>query len=547
MFKKLFNSQTNSIATAAFMIAIFSLLSRVLGVFRDHILAGTFGAGATLDVYYSAFRIPDLIYNLLILGALSAGFIPTFTGLIKDFKSFNSVGLFKFLNQGAWDLANNVLNTLLVVLAVLSGLGIIFAPALVHVISPGFTPEAQAATVVLTRIMFMSPIFLGVSGILGGVLQSFKNFFIYSLAPILYNIGIIIGAIYFVPLWGIKGLAWGVVLGAVMHMLLQLQAVRNLGWHYRPFINLKDVNLRRIAWMMGPRTISLATAQINLLVITIVASGLASGSLSIFNFANNLQVFPVSLFGISFAVAAFPVLSAVSNDNRKLVASFSSTARQILFFIIPATVLLITLRAQIIRVILGAGLFDWQSTILTMQTLAFFSLSLFAQALIPLQNRVFYARHDTRTPFTIDISIVVINVFFSWYFGHKMGVAGLALAFSLSNILNFILLWTWLWIKVGDLDQIKILISTIKFSLAALAAGLVVQVMKSIVWPYIDMTRFSGVLIQGAAAGLFGLAAYVLVCWILRSEELESFMQVVRRRLPWHKVKTEDQGEVRGV
>ena len=332
-----------------------------------------------------------------------------------------------------------------------------------------------------------------------------------------------------------------------MHMLLQLQAVRNLGWRYRPFIRLKDANLRRIAWMMGPRTISLATAQINLLVITIVASGLTSGSLSIFNFANNLQVFPVSLFGISFAVAAFPVLSAVAFDNHKLVSSFSSTARQILFFIIPATVLMITLRAQIIRVILGAGLFDWQSTILTMKTLAFFSLSLFAQALIPLQNRVFYARHDTRTPFTIDISIVIINVFFSWYFGHKMGVAGLALAFSLSNILNFILLWTWLWIKVGDLDQIKILISTIKFSVAALAAGLVVQVMKSIVWPYIDMTRFSGVLIQGAAAGLFGIAAYVLVCWILRSEELDSFMQVVRRRLPWHKVKTEDQGEVRGV
>jgi putative peptidoglycan lipid II flippase len=182
-----------------------------------------------------------------------------------------------------------------------------------------------------------------------------------------------------------------------------------------------------------------------------------------------------------------------------------------------------------------------------MQTLAYFCLSLFAQALIPLQNRVFYARHDSRTPFTIDISIVVFNVFLSWWLGHKMGVAGLALAFSISNILNFILLWTWLWIKIGDLDQIKILISTVKFSAAGLAAGLIVQVMKTVVWPFIDMTKFSGVLIQGLAAGILGLAGYLLVCWILRSEELDSFLDVVKRRLSWRKVKVGDQTEAHGI
>ena len=547
MFKNLFNKQTNNITLAAFMVAISSLLSRLLGVFRDRILAGEFGAGNTLDIYYSAFRIPDLIFNLIILGALSAGFIPVFTGLIKDFKSYNSFGLFKFLNKEAWDLVNNVLNVILIGLLILSAFGIIFAPGIVKLISPGFSLESQQLTVVLSRIMFLSPIFLGISGILGGVLQSFKNFFVYSLAPILYNIGIIVGALYFVPLWGVKGLAWGVVLGAAMHMLIQLPAVFNLGFRYQAFINFRDTNFRKIIRMMGPRTLSLAISQINLVVITVIASGLASGSLAVFNFANNLQSFPIGIFGISFAVAAFPILSANAGDNRKLITNFSSTTRQILFFIIPATVLIITLRAQIIRVVLGTGSFDWQDTMLTMETLAFFGLSLFAQALIPLQTRVFYARHDSRTPFFIGLIVVVLNVFLSLYFGKRMGVSGLALAFSLSNILNFILLWIWLWAKIGDLDQIKILISTVKFSVAAIVGGLVVQVTKTVVWPYINMEKFSGVFIQGLAAGVFGFAAYLLICWILRSEELASFMNVVRRRLSWHKVKVGDQTEVRGI
>jgi len=534
MFKNLFNKQTNNITLAAFMVAISSLLSRLLGVFRDRILAGEFGAGNTLDIYYSAFRIPDLI-------------IPVFTGLIKDFKSYNSFGLFKFLNKEAWDLVNNVLNVILIGLLILSAFGIIFAPGIVKLISPGFSLESQQLTVVLSRIMFLSPIFLGISGILGGVLQSFKNFFVYSLAPILYNIGIIVGALYFVPLWGVKGLAWGVVLGAAMHMLIQLPAVFNLGFRYQAFINFRDTNFRKIIRMMGPRTLSLAISQINLVVITVIASGLASGSLAVFNFANNLQSFPIGIFGISFAVAAFPILSANAGDNRKLITNFSSTTRQILFFIIPATVLIITLRAQIIRVVLGTGSFDWQDTMLTMETLAFFGLSLFAQALIPLQTRVFYARHDSRTPFFIGLIVVVLNVFLSLYFGKRMGVSGLALAFSLSNILNFILLWIWLWAKIGDLDQIKILISTVKFSVAAIVGGLVVQVTKTVVWPYINMEKFSGVFIQGLAAGVFGFAAYLLICWILRSEELASFMNVVRRRLSWHKVKVGDQTEVRGI
>ncbi len=555
--KQIFQSRTTGITAAAILIAVFSLASRLLGIFRDRILAGQFGAGEILDAYCSAFRIPDLIYNLLILGALSAGFIPVFSSLIKKMKSSDDKNIFfdrfKEENKEAWNLVSNLLNTLIIVLFFFSLLGFIFAPQLISLITPGFSDELKTTTVMLTRIMFLSPLFLGISSLLGGILQSFKNFLIFSLAPIFYNIGIIAGALWLVPIMGASGLAWGVVLGAFLHMFIQIPAVRSLGFRWRLFyINLKEKSFKEIIKMMVPRTLSLAITQINLLVITIIASTLDSGSLTVFNFANNLQSFPVGIFGISFAVAVFPTLSVAAFDNTKLIKNFSYTFRQILFFIIPSTVLFITLRAQLVRVIFGTGQFSWQDTILTIDTLGFFALSLFAQATIPLLTRVFYARHNSKTPFFVGLISVVVNIFLSLFFGRRMGVAGLALAFSLSSILNFIILWMWLYFEIGDLDQKQIIKSVVKFSVAGLFAGLFVQLGKLIIWPFIDMTKFLGVLAQGLFAGLFGLGIYCLLCYFMKSEEMLEIIEVVKRKLPFsRKIKKSDdlgdQSEVRGI
>jgi len=544
MFRNIFRRQINSIVIAASLVALSSLFSRFLGIIRDRILAGQFGAGATLDIYYAAFRIPDLIFNLLILGALSAGFIPIFTSLIKDFQCDK---VKNNCNQEAWGLANNILNILLLGLIILSTLGIIFAPGLTHLITPGFGEREQALTTLLTRIMFLSPIFLGISGILGGILQSFRRFLIYSLAPIFYNLGIIIGALYFINIWGIAGLAWGVVLGASLHMFIQIPAVFNLGFRYRLKIIWRDINTWKIGRMMVPRTLSLAIAQINLVVITIIASSLSSGSLSVFNFANNLQSFPIGIFGISFAVAAFPALSESAFNVKKLTENFSNTIRQILFFIIPATVLIIALRAQIVRIVLGTGNFDWQDTILTMNTLGFFTLSLFAQATIPLLVRVFYARHNSSTPFYLGLITVAVNIGLSFFFSAKMGVAGLALAFSIANILNFILLWIWLYVKVGSLDIGNIFWSILKFTIASIAAGLTAQIMKVLIWPFIDMSTFTGVFIQLLVAAGGGIVIFIFFCYLFKSEELFGFLAVLKNRWPFKKVQTDDQGEARGV
>lgn len=534
MIRKIFKQKINSITVAAGLVAASSLISRLLGILRDRILASNFGAGEQLDIYYAAFRIPDLLFNLIVLGALSAGFIPIFSGLIKDINKPDDES-----NNPAWSLAANVINLLSLFLVAFSVLGIFFAPWLAKLIAPGFSIEAQTNMVLLTRVMFLSPLFLGVSGVLGGILQSFRRFLVYSLAPIFYNLGIIIGAIWFFKWFGLIGLAYGVVLGAFLHMLIQIPAVFSLGFRHSFKINLHDGATRRIGKMMIPRTMSLAVTQVDLLVTTIIASGLATGSLAVFNWANNLQSFPVGIFGISFAIAAFPALSQYAYDKEKLEASFSATIRQILFFVIPVTVLLITLRAQIIRVILGAGAFTWQDTILTMNALAFFSISLFAQASAPLIVRVFYARHDSKTPFYIGISTVSLNVILSILLSKKMGVTGLALSYSISSILNFLLLWTWLHFKVGSLDISNIIKSATKFSLAAIGAGLAVQLMKVAVSPIIDMTRFSGVLIQLAASGIAGVMAYLLLCYLLGSSELITFINSFKKSKKINKVEIE--------
>jgi len=527
MIKNLLNGESKTITGAALLLGAASLASRLLGVIRDRVLAGQFGAGDTLDVYYAAFRIPDLIFNLLILGALSAGFIPIFMAAVRETKN-RGEGLNK-----AWDIVNGLVNIMGIAMIVLCGLFIALSSFIVPLITPGFSSEKMALTVAMTQIMMLSPIFLGFSNILGGILQSFKRFFIYSLAPIFYNLGIIFGALFFVKWWGIYGLAFGVVLGAIAHALIQLPSVLELGYRYHWVFDLANQSVRRIGKLMVPRTLGLAVSQINLVVMTVIASTLVPGSLAVFNLANNLQYFPIGIIGISFAVATFPVFGEHAAGGRKeeMAKSFAHAVRQILFFIIPSAVLLMVLRAQIVRVILGSGRFDWEDTILTADTLAFFGISLFAQALIPLLARFFYALQDTKTPFYVGLLSAVVNVFLAVPMAGKWGVVGLAVAFSVSSIFNFCLLWIFLRIKFGSLEEKKILGSAFKISVAAVLMAFSIQGMKAALAPFLDMQTFLGVFGQGLGAGLVGLVIFVIAGLLLGSREMFAVRDAVKYKL----------------
>lgn len=531
-----FFRSSETIVGAALVIAILSIASRALGVVRDRILASSFGAGQTLDLYYAAFRLPDLVFNLLVLGALSAGFIPIFSSLI----SRND-------DERAWRLTNNVLNIIGVALAVLCSAGMLAAPLLVRLIAPGFEAEARETITSLTRIMFLSPFLLGISCVVGSVLQSKRRFFIYSLSPIFYNFGIIGGALWLAPRYGVTGLAWGVVIGSAAHLLVQLPEFFRIGFRFRPFMEWRDRSVRAVFAMMTARTFGLAVTQLNLMAITIIASSLPAGSLTVFSLANNLQSFPVGIFGISFAVAAFPLMSAAETPT-KIISLISKTFRNILFFIIPATVLLLSLRAQLVRVILGSGKFDWSATLLTIDTLAFFAISLFAQAALPLLARAFYAQHDSRTPLYTGLGSEAINITLAIVLSRRLGAPGLALAFSCSSIFNFLMQFVLLHRKLGGLDAKRLIGSTLKFSAAALFAALAIQAMKLLVWPYADMTRVWGVLLQAGAAGLFGLVIYLAVCSLLRSEELMELWGSFKGRIfRKSRLPVGDSGEARGI
>ena len=512
--------QPMGVGSATLVIALTSLLSRLLGVVRNRIFAAMFGAGNELDAYFAAFRIPDFLLNLLILGAFSAAFIPIFTDLISHKKT-----------KRAFEIANSITNLILVAMLGVCVLGVIFAPLLMILIAPGFAGEKMQLTIALTRIMMLSPLVFGLSTIASGILNSYRKFFAYGLAPVMYNLGIIGGALIFVPKFGVFGLAIGVILGACLHLLIQIPATLSTGYRYHLHWNLKDRYLWKIFKLMIPRAAGLAVSQINLIVITIIASTLIAGSVAIFNFANDLQSVPVSLCGISFATAVFPTLAihASLKKSGRFIQSFSYTFRQIVFLIVPASVALFLLRAQIVRLILGTGKFDWEDTYYTTATLGLFCLGLIGQALIPLVTRAFFALQDTKTPVLISVISVILNVGLSLFFVHTNGVVGLALAFSISSLINLLLLYFVLHRRLGGLEDLPILITLGKSILNSLVMGAAIYGILHLVAHFVNMQTVLGIAAQGSAAALVGLATYLLVAFIWDCEEVLAVKRLWRK------------------
>ncbi|MDD5342386.1 MAG: murein biosynthesis integral membrane protein MurJ [Patescibacteria group bacterium] len=517
MLKKLFQKLETTIVGGAIVVGAASVLSRLVGLLRDRLLASSFGAGDTLDVYYAAFRLPDFIFNILVLGALSSSFIPIFLEYWYREKEKPEAECV------AWRITNSVLNLIVVGLVILGAIMFILAPFLMRIIAPGFSAAKQADTVNLTRLMLISIVFFGISNVMSGVLNSFRRFFAYSLAPIMYNLGIIFGIYVLVPAWGVRGLALGVVFGSLLHLLVQLPAVRRTGYRYQWIFDTAHAGVRKIGKLMVPRALGLGVVQLNQVVINVIASTLRSGSVAIFNLANNLQSFPISVFGVSLAISSFPVFSKAfaEQDRPGFVYHFSQTFRRVLFLIIPVSVVILILRAQIVRLILGAGEFNWTDTIFTAQTLGIFSLSLFAQSLIPVLARSFYAFQNTKTPVIISMIAMVLNIVLGILLSRSWGISGLAFAFSISSIVNMLLLLVTLRVAVGDLDDSLIIRSTFKILVCSTAMGFVIQRMKYFIAPLVDMQTFYGVLTQTLAAVGIGAFVYLVVAIILQCEEIE--------------------------
>lgn len=511
----------SSALKATAVVALFTILSKILGAVKLAALGHNLGAGQEMDIYVAAFRVPDLIFNLLILGTLSVAFIPVFVGYLGQDR------------REAFGIASTIFNLTLLVMAIFALVGFILAPALVKVIAPGFSDEAKMQTIMLTRILMLSPLLFSLSSVLTSILHSFKRFLVAAIAPLFYNLVIIFGVVYLYPRFGLMGVGWAVVGGAFLHFTFQLPAALRLG--FRPFqvFNLAHAGVRKVGKLFGPRILALDLGQISLLVATVIGSTLTAGNLAGFYFAYELETVPVGIFAMSFAIASFPTMAEFlgRGDRTGFKKFFSTTTVQILFLIIPISVLMLLLRAQITRLIPGAGegtAFTFADTKLTAQALGFFTLSLFAQSLVPLLARAFFALKNTITPLVTSTIAAAINIALAIIFTRFGGASALALAFSAASILNALLLVFFLRRRLGDLEDDFLIVRILKISIASVAMAAATYVVMYLVAPLVDMQTYTGVLIQTLAALVAAIATYAIVGFLIKLPETRQSLEIFK-------------------
>lgn len=497
--------------------------SRVLGLIRDRLLNARF-APDDLGVYFAAFRIPNLIFELLVMGALTSAFIPVFTKYVTQKNEKEGFGM-----------AAALINLSVVVLCAVSIPILVWTVPISHFLAPGFNAAQVSQMASFTRIMVLSQVLpLLVGNFFTGILQSYNLFLVPALAPVVYNVGIIIGIITLTSTFGLYAPVFGVGVGAVLFMVIQLPLVFTVGYRHRLDFDWHHAGVREVLKLIGPRTLGLAVSQIDSTVDLMLSSLLGARMVTVFNFAQQLQQLPVGLFGVTVAQAALPMLSAASaKDNKEdFRKSIISGIHQILFFVFPASALFIVLRIPVVRLVFGASRFDWSATVLTGMTLSMFSLSIFAQSIVNVLARGFYALYDTKTPVIISVISIATNTTLSIIFIKVLGlpVWSLGLSTSIASILNAFVLYVMLDRRIGGFAKGELFIPAIKMFMAAVISGVAVFFpMKIFDQLVFDTTRTFGLLLLTGIAGGAGLFTYLLLAWVLDVSEIKSFVALISR------------------
>lgn len=517
---------------AAYLLALFAVLSLILALVRDKLLAFSFGAGHVLDVYYAAFRIPDFLFASLGSIVSASILLPYF---IDRFEKGRETGR-KFSDE--------VFSVFFAAMVLVAGIVFICAPWLVPRLIPGFAHDSALPELVLAmRIMLLSPFFLGLSNLYSCLTQMRHRFLVYAASPVVYNAGIIVGVVFGYPLFGVAGLAFGVAIGAFLHMGIQIPFMthESLLPRFTWRINWNDI--RRIILTSVPRTFTLSANEIAEFVLISFASFMVGGSISIFNLAFNLQSVPLSVIGASYGSAVFPTLSRLYYEKniKAFLDKMIAAARHIIFWSMPLTILFIVLRAQIVRTILGAGKFDWADTRLTAATLALFVISTIGQSLVVLFVRAFYAEGKTARPllinaisaFTIVASGYLLNLAFSTsplfhYFLEDLlkvdgqvgtNVLTLALAYSIGVILNTCLHW-YVFEKHYRGFTRPVMATLFQTFAASVIMGYASYLSLRICAAIFPLTKVWGVFLQGLTAGLVGIIVLVMTLVILGNKEI---------------------------
>lgn len=551
-FFRIIRKEVVNLHTAAYTVALLTLLAQILALFRDRIFAFSFGAGTKLDLYYAAFRLPDILFALIASLVSAYILIPLVAKACTDSR------------EEAKKLLSDAVSFFILVMGGVGVVCAIFTPQILNTLYPDFAVSAQFNEfVLLTRILLLQPLFLGLSSVISSVTQIERRFLLYALSPVLYNVGIIMGALFLEPVFGIIGLGIGVVAGAILHMALHIPVL--VSSKLLPFP--KVPNMARMWHVVSnsfPRALALSSQTLIVVGVTILAAPLAVGSITVFSFAHNLQSIPLALIGASYAVVAFPTLATLhaAKDIEAFARKVADAARHLVLWSMLALVLFIVLRAHIVRVVLGAGEFTWDDTRLTAAVLALLVASLVGQALVLLIARAYYAAGKTYVPLIIQGVGAIVSLGGAWgllllhksseayvYFLEALlrisfvpntEIASIALGVATGQMVAGILAFS-LFAHMYPSFGIKLMPVIFQSFAASVIAGAVAYMTLSLLGGIFALTSLLAVLAQGALAGTLGLAAFIFVLYILSNREFREIRAGVQNFLG--KKKLEPQSE----
>src|SRR5213594_1913628 len=509
-----------SVARASIIMIATLVASRVLGWLRLSVIGATFGESPQLDAFWAAFRIPNAVFDLLVAGALASAFIPVFTGYLAREREAEG-----------WRVASSVLNAVVLLLVAFSAVMWLLAPILVPiVVAPGFSGDQLALTVDLTRLMLLSPIFMGLSSLTTGILNSYRQFLSGATAPLVYNAVIILFALFLSPFLGIHAVAIGVVVGALFMWLVQLPELTFRRTRYSPSLDLAHPGVRDVLRLAGPRTIALGAVQIVFFVDTALASGMAQGSLTALNYAFQLMLLPLGVFSIAISAAVFPTLShyASLGQAARMRDALQQAIRWILFLTLPTAIVMIVLRRPIVNLLFQYGSFGPEARELTQAAFLFYSLGLAGHALVQILARVYFASRDTTTPLALTLISIGANVVLSVTLAPILFINGLALANSIATLVEAALLFALLASR-ARLRLVGLGVSTLKQVCASLLMGVAMFAFINVTNLPFDLAKDPPkltLLLQTILAAGVGGFVYVAAAYVLKIGELHEILAV---------------------
>lgn len=518
------SSTNRTLLKAAGFLMAAQLISRILGFLRETLMAGFYGQSGVTDAYNTAFILPDLLYWLLVGGVLSAAFIPVFSEYIA-----------KGNEDEGWRVASSIVNMIMLSLGVLTIIGLFFTPQFIHLVVPGFEPENKILATHLTRILLLQPLFMALSGLTMGILNSYKIFWPSAVGTVLYNACIIFfGTILADPAKpeSVSGFAFGVVIGAIANFAVQIPALRRVGIRYYPIIDWRNPGVRLIGALAVPIILSYSLNQIQVVVNNNFGSMMFPGSISAVWWSYRLFQLPVGIFALAIAVATFPTMTEQAALKRwgDFRQTLSNAIRMVVFITLPISVGMIVLRYPLIRVLFEHGEFTTKDTLTMAIPLFYFSIGISSQAVIQILPRAFYALQDTWTPVILGIIAMVVNIVAMVLLVGPLAHGGLAFATTIAAFVNMLLLFYLLRRKLKQMDGWAMFWTSLKSLVASLFMAGVIWVWMEWLTPLIGVRTLGSlvVLITGTA---IGAAVFAVMAKLLRMQEFEQVMGLVRRKI----------------